>query len=140
MTHFPEPITTNMQIGILLLAFKYPVIFKQNFQINIIFIQINVIVCLLCAHHLMTSIILHSRRPKCQKMSVMHLDLCFSWFSFFEFWGAEKNVFHIVPFRPTRYVLKIFRCLEVSNRERNWNKVKKTCMWGPNFYYANSKY
>ena len=29
-------------------------------------------------------------------------------------------------FRPTRYVLKIFRCLDVSNRVRNRNKVKKT--------------
>jgi len=50
--------------------------------------------------------------------------LCFSWFSFFVFWGAEKHVFHIVPFRPNRYVLKSFRCLEGSNRVRNWNNVK----------------
>jgi len=50
--------------------------------------------------------------------------LCFSWFSFFAFWGAKKHVIHIVPFRPLRYVLKCFRCLEVSNRVRNWNKVK----------------
>ena len=50
--------------------------------------------------------------------------LCFSWFSFIAFWGAEKHVFHMVPFRPTSYVLKIFRCLEVSNRVRNWNNVK----------------
>ena len=49
---------------------------------------------------------------------------CFSWFSYFAFWGAEKRVFHIVPFSPTRYVLKSFRCLEVSNRVTNWNKVK----------------
>ena len=49
--------------------------------------------------------------------------LCFCWF-FFAFWGAEKHVFHIVPFRPTRYILKSFRCLELSNRVRNWKKFK----------------
>ena len=42
----------------------------------------------------------------------------------FAFWGSEKHVFHIVPFRPTRYVLKSFRTLEVSNRERNKSNVK----------------
>jgi len=51
--------------------------------------------------------------------------LCFSWFAFFAFWGAEKHVSDINPFRPTRYVLMCFRCLEVSNSVRNWNKFKK---------------
>ena len=50
--------------------------------------------------------------------------LCFSWFSFFAFWGAEEHVFHIAPFSPTRYVLKSFRYLEVRNRVGIWNKVK----------------
>jgi len=49
--------------------------------------------------------------------------LCFSWF-FWAFWRAEKHVFHIVPFRPSRYVPKSFVCLEISNRVRNWNNVK----------------
>ena len=49
--------------------------------------------------------------------------LCFSWFSFFAFWGAEEHVFHIAPFSPTRYVLKSFRYLEVRNRVGIWNKV-----------------
>ena len=43
---------------------------------------------------------------------------------FFAYWGAEKHFFQIVPFRPTRYVLKGFRCLEVSNRVWKWNKIK----------------
>ena len=34
------------------------------------------------------------------------------------------HIFNIAPFPPTRYVLKGFRWMEVSNRERNWNKVK----------------
>jgi hypothetical protein len=57
---------------------------------------------------------------------------CFSWLNFFAFWGAEKHVFHISPFRPTKYVLNSFTCLEVSNRGRNWNRVK-------NFIYVGSK-
>jgi hypothetical protein len=66
-------------------------------------------------------------------MSVTHLVLYFSWFSFFEFWGAEKHVFNNVSIRPTRYVQKSFRCLEVSNRVRKWNKVK-------NNIYLRSKF
>ena len=35
-----------------------------------------------------------------------------------------NHVFHITPFRPTCYVLMRLKWLEVSNRVRNWNKVK----------------
>jgi len=66
MVTFFEAITTNMQIGNAFHVFKYPVTFKQNFQILNIFIEINVNVCLLSAHQVMTSIILHTRRPNCQ--------------------------------------------------------------------------
>jgi len=38
----------------------------KNFHILIIFIEINVNVCLLCVQPLMTSIILHILRPNCQ--------------------------------------------------------------------------
>jgi len=56
-----------MQIGNDFLVFKYAVNFKQNsFQFLIIYIEINVKVCLLCAHLVMTNIILHTRRPNCQ--------------------------------------------------------------------------
>ena len=66
-SHFPEAITTNMQIGYDFFVFKYPVTCKQkNFKIHINFIEINVNVCLLCALHVKTSIILHTRRPNCQ--------------------------------------------------------------------------
>jgi len=39
---------------------------NKNFKILIIFIEINVNVCLLPRQHVMTSIILHTRRPVCQ--------------------------------------------------------------------------
>jgi len=87
--------------------------------------EINVNVCLLCAHHVMSSIILHARRPV-KKSLLRTWFLCFSWYYFFAFWGAEKHVFYNVPFCNTRYVLKSFRSLEVSNRVGNWNIVLKT--------------
>ena len=98
---------------------------NQKFQILIIFIEIKENVCLLYAHHVMTSIILHIRRPNCQWKFCYALGFYVSAdYSFFSFSWAEKQVFHIVPFRPTMYVLKILKCLEVSNRVRKWNKVK----------------
>jgi len=65
--HFPKAITRNMLIGNVSFVFKYPVTCKQKyFKIHNNFIEINLNVCLLCAHHVMSSIILHTRRPKCQ--------------------------------------------------------------------------
>ena len=71
----------------------------------------------------MTSIILHTRRPV-NKRSVTHLVFMFRQTSFFAFGEAEKHVFHITPFSPS-YVLMRLKWLEVSNRERNRNNVKK---------------
>jgi len=39
---------------------------NKNFKIHIIFIEIKVNVCILCDHHVMTSIIFHTRRTNCQ--------------------------------------------------------------------------
>ena len=72
----------------------------------------------------MTSIILLTRRPNCQYKVCYALASLFQLISFFVFWGEEKHVFHIASFRPTRYELKRFTYLEVSNRVRKWNKVK----------------
>jgi len=65
-------------------------------------------------------------------MSVTYLVLCFSWFSFFAFWGAEKHVLHISPFCTMGYVLMRLKCLDVSNRVKNWYRVK-------NFIFVGSK-
>jgi len=56
----------------------------------------------------------------------------FKLINFFAFWGAEKHVIHIAPFRPTTYILMRFRCLEVSNRIENWYKFK-------NYIFVGSK-
>ena len=123
-SHFPEAITTNMQIGYESFVFEYPVTCKKKFTIQINFIEINVNVCLLWAHHVMTSIILHTRRSNCQKISVAHLVFMFQLTFIFRILRSWKARYHITPFRPTSYVLMRLKWLEVSNRVRNWNKVK----------------
>ena len=65
-SHFPEAITIKIRIGNESFVFKYPVSCKKNFNIHINFIEINVNVCLLCAHDVTKSIIIHTRRPNCQ--------------------------------------------------------------------------
>ena len=65
-SHFPEAITTNMQFGNDSLCLNTRLRVNKKFKIHIIVIPINVNVCLLCAHHVMSSIILHTRRPNCQ--------------------------------------------------------------------------
>ena len=92
---------------------------NKPFKIHINFIEINVNFCLLCTHHVITSLILHTRRLNCQKKSVTVLVFCFRCLSFFAFGEAEKHVFHITTFRPTSYVLMGLKWLEVSNRLRN---------------------
>jgi len=74
------------------------------------------------------------------KRLLRNLFIFFNGFCFFAFWGEGKHVLHIAPFCPTRYVLKSFRYLEVSNLVRNWNKVNNFIFLGRNFNYANWKY
>jgi len=42
-------------------------VYTKNLKFHINYIEIDVNVCLLCALHVMTSIILHNRRPNCQQ-------------------------------------------------------------------------
>jgi len=65
-SHFPETITTNMLIGNDFFVFNFPVTGKKNFQIHINLVEINVNVLLVCDHHVMKGIILHTRRTNCQ--------------------------------------------------------------------------
>ena len=97
---------------------------NKKFPNPLYFIEINVNVCLLCAHQVITSIIFNTRRPV-NKKSVTHMVFRFQRIFFFRILRSWKARFNIVPFLPPRYVLKSFMCLEVSNGVRNWNKIKK---------------
>jgi hypothetical protein len=66
----------------------------------------------------------YSRTQHSRKRQLRTWFLCFSWCSFFAFWAAEKQLFHISPFRSKSYVLKSFVCFDVSNRVSNWYKGK----------------
>jgi len=68
----------------------------------------------------MTSIIFHTLRLNTQENVSYVLGFYVTADDFFSpFFGAKKHVFHIAPFRPTIYVLKIFGFFEVSKRETN---------------------
>ena len=73
---------------------------------------------ILCAHHIMTCIILHTGRPNTQENVTYVLGFYVSHDV------HQKHVFHIAPFRSTSHVLKCFRYLEVIKRVSNWNKDK----------------
>jgi len=107
---FPRPLLQTCRLETTSLCLNTRLLVNKIFKFFIIFIEINVIVCLLCAQNVITSIILHTRRPNCQYKVCYALGFYVS-ADFFAFCGAEKHVFHIVPFRPERYVLKSFRCL-----------------------------
>ena len=80
---------------------------------------------------LMTSIINHTRETNTHWKRQLHTWLlCSSCWSFFTFWGAEKQLFHISPFRSTSYVLKSFGCLEVCNRVSKWIEGKNLIFVG----------
>ena len=91
-SHFSEAITKNMQIGNDSFVFKYSVTCIQKFKIHINFIEINVSFCLLCAVRVMTSIILHTRRPV-NKKSVTHLDFVSADFHFSHFEKLKSTFF-----------------------------------------------
>ena len=115
---FPWPLQQTCRFETTPLCLNTLLRVNKNFKIPINFIEINVNVCLLCAHRVMTSLILHTRRPV-NKKSVTHLVFIFELTFFSAFREAEKHVFHITPFRPTSYVLMRLKWLEVSNRVRN---------------------
>ena len=100
-SHFPDAITTNMQIGNDSFVFNTRLGVNKYYKIHINFFEINVNICLLCAHRVTTSIILHTRWSNCNNVCYALVVFRFSWLSFFVFWVAVKHVFHITPFRPT---------------------------------------
>jgi len=122
---FPRSLLKTCRLETTSLCLNTRLRVNKKFQNSHFFIEININVCVLCAHPVMTSIILHTRRPNSQwKVCYAH-GLYVSADFFFAFWGAEKHVYHNPTFCATRYVLKSFRCQEISNRVRNWNKAKK---------------
>jgi len=105
-------------------VFKYPVKYKKNFQILIIFIEIQVTVWHLFDHALMLSIIFHTRRPINKDNVSYVLEFYVSSDVHFGTFRSWKHVLHMTPFRSTCYELTFFGCLNVSNSVWNWNKVE----------------
>jgi len=77
----------------------------------------------------MASIILHIRSLICQK-SVTHLVFMFQLILFFRILRSWKERFSHWSISPHEVYTKDFRYLELSNRARNWNKVKNFILMG----------
>ena len=73
---FPRQLQQKCRLETTLLCLNTGLSVNKYFKIHINFIEINVNVCLLCAHHVMTSIILYTREPV-NKNSVTHLVFMF---------------------------------------------------------------
>ena len=116
---FPRPLQQTCRFETTSLCLNTRLIVNKNFQILIIFIEISVNVCLSCAHHVMKSIILHTRRPIYQYKACYAFDFMFQLILLFRILWSRKARFPIVPFRTARYVYKSFMCLEFSKRVRN---------------------
>ena len=63
---FPRILLQTCRMETASLCIITRLLLKRNFQILIIIIEIHINVCVLFAHHVMTSIILHTRRANCQ--------------------------------------------------------------------------
>ena len=63
---FPRLLKQTCRLETTLLCINTRLRVIKKFHNSHKFFEINVNVCLLCAHHVMTSIILHTRRPNCQ--------------------------------------------------------------------------
>ena len=104
---FPRPLLHTCRLETTLLCLNTRLLVNKNCQILIIRIEINANVWLLCDQRVMTSKILHTRRPNCQKRLFRTCFLCSSWLSFSAFWEAEKHVFHINPFCPSYVLMRL---------------------------------
>ena len=63
---FPRPLLQTCRLETTFLCLNTRLLENKNFQILIIYIEINLNLCLLCAHDVMTCTIIHTRRPNCQ--------------------------------------------------------------------------
>ena len=88
--NFPRPFQQTCRLETIPLCLNTRFRVNKNYKIHINFIEINVTVCLLCAVRVMTSIILHTRRPV-NKKSVTH----------FVFVSAEFNFSHFEKLKST---------------------------------------
>ena len=108
-SQFPEDIKQICRLETTPLCLNTRLPANKNFKMQINFIEINVNVCLLCAHHVMTSIILHTRRPV-NKNSLTHFVFMYQLTIIFRILRSWKARFLHTPFRRTSYVQMRLNC------------------------------
>ena len=97
---FPRPLQQTCGLETTPFCLNTPLSVKKNFKIHINFYEINLNVCLLCAPHVMTSIILHTRRLTVNKKSVTHLVFMFRLTFIFRILRSWKSRFSIHSISP----------------------------------------
>jgi len=98
---FPRPLLQTCWLETTSLCVNTRLLVNKNFQILIIFIEINVNVCLLCPNHVMTSIILNARRCYCQYEGCYALGIYVkSDFLYSNFEGMKKTFLTSIHFAP----------------------------------------
>ena len=91
---FPRPLLQKCRLETNSLCL-YNRLLVKKIQILKTIIEININVCLLFDHHIMKGIILHTRRPKCQKKVCYALGFYVSAdfrFSHFRSWKAQHSI------------------------------------------------
>ena len=128
---FPRPLLQTSRLETTSLFLNTLLLVKKNFQILFFILKLMHKFAFMCSPRNDKYNPSYSKNKLSIKSLLRTWFLCFSRFYFFHIWGAEKHVFHITPFCPTRYVLRL-KWFEVSNLVRNRNKVK-------NFIFVESK-
>jgi len=91
---FQRPLLLTCRLETISLRLNNRLLVKK-IQILKTIIEININVCLLFDHHIMKGIILHTRRPKCQKKVCYALGFYVSAdfrFSHFRSWKAQHSI------------------------------------------------
>jgi len=119
-TNFSTVIISNMSSGNT--GFTFKLTFLSSIWVAVSYTGFVNLFCSFPKFHANLSFLWGQHHSRKRKLHTWFL--CFGWCSFFDFWGADNHVFHILAIRSRSYELKSFVCLEVSNRVSNWNKSK----------------
>ena len=109
---FPRPIQQTCRLETTPLCLNTLLRDKKIFKIHINFIEININVCLLCDHRVMTSLILHTRRPV-NKKSVTHFVFMFQLsfiFRILRSWKARFTNHSISPNKLCTNEIQVVGC------------------------------
>jgi len=129
-SHFPEVIRQTFWLETTSLCLNKRLSDKKSPHSHYFYCNLGIRLTFMCSPANDKFNLSYSRTQHSRKRQLLTWFLYFNWYSFFAFWGPEKQLFHNTPFSSTNNVLKSFGCLEVSNRVSNWKKSKNLILVG----------